>query len=201
MPKMAESPEQVLGFLDDLAQRARPFAEKDVAELRDFARRELGLDPLEAWDVAYASEKLRVQRYAFSEQEVKQYFPEEVALQGLFRVAETLYGVRIYPAEAPKWHEDVRFYEMRDAAGMRVGQFYMDLYARDTKRSGAWMDDAITRRRKGAALQTPVAYLTCNFSRPVGLIKRAQRTLPPVSRLFADFLMASKRSIFKRSRA
>ena len=168
VPKMAESPEQVLRFLEDLAQRARPYAEKDVAELREFARRELGLERLEAWDVAYASEKLRVQRYAFSEQEVKQYFPEEVALQGLFRVAETLYGVRIYPASAPTWHPDVRFYEIRDAAGQLVGQFYMDLYARETKRGGAWMDDAITRRRKGSSLQTPVAYLTCNFSRPVG---------------------------------
>ena len=168
VPKMAESPQQVLGFLEDLARRARPFAEKDVAELREFARRELGIDRLEAWDVAYASEKLRVERYAFSEQEVKQYFPEEVAVQGLFRVAETLYGIRIQPSEAPRWHEDVRFFEIRDAAGGLVGQFYMDLYARDTKRGGAWMDDAITRRRKGAQLQTPVAYLTCNFSRPVG---------------------------------
>jgi oligopeptidase A len=168
VPKMAESPQQVLGFLEDLARRARPFAEKDVAELREFARRELGIDRLEAWDVAYASEKLRVKRYAFSEQEVKQYFPEEVAVQGLFRVAETLYGIRIQPSEAPRWHEDVRFFEIRDAAGGLVGQFYMDLYARDTKRGGAWMDDAITRRRKGAQLQTPVAYLTCNFSRPVG---------------------------------
>ncbi|MBW8904242.1 MAG: M3 family metallopeptidase [Betaproteobacteria bacterium] len=167
VPKMAESPEQVLSFLEDLTQRARAFADKDVAELREFARRELGLDPLEAWDVAYASEKLRVKRYAFSEQEVKQYFPEDVVVQGLFKVAEALYGVRIYPAEAPKWHPDVRFYELRDAAGQRVGQFYMDLYARDTKRSGAWMDDAITRRRKGTTLQTPVAYLTCNFSRPL----------------------------------
>jgi oligopeptidase A len=168
VPKMAESPQQVLGFLEDLARRARPFAEKDAAELREFARRELGIDRLEAWDVAYASEKLRVKRYAFSEQEVKQYFPEEVAVQGLFRVAETLYGIRIQPSAAPRWHEDVRFFELRDAAGALVGQFYMDLYARDTKRGGAWMDDAITRRRKGAQLQTPVAYLTCNFSRPVG---------------------------------
>ena len=100
VPKMAESPEQVLGFLDDLAQRARPFAEKDVAELREFARRELGLDPLEAWDVAYASEKLRVQRYAFSEQEVRRYFPEGKVLEGLFRVAETLYGISIRASEA-----------------------------------------------------------------------------------------------------
>jgi len=186
VPKMAESPQQVLAFLEDLARRARPFAEKDVAELREFARRELGLEKLEAWDVAYASEKLRVQRYAFSEQEVKQYFPEEVAVQGLFRVAQTLYGIRIKPADAPRWHEDVRFYEIRDTAGALVGQFYMDLYARDTKRGGAWMDDAITRRRKGAQLQTPVAYLTCNFSRPVGN-RPALFTHDEVLTLFHEF--------------
>ena len=186
VPKMAESPGQVLAFLDDLARRARPFAEKDVGELREFARRELALDPLEAWDIAYASEKLRVSRYAFSEQQVKQYFPEAIAVQGLFRVAETLYGVRIYPSTAPAWHEDVRFYEIRDAAGQLVGQFYMDLYARDTKRSGAWMDDAITRRRKGATVQTPVAYLTCNFSRPVGK-RPALFTHDEVLTLFHEF--------------
>jgi oligopeptidase A len=186
VPKMAESPAQVLAFLEDLARRARPFAEEDVAELREFARRELGLEPLEAWDIPYASEKLRVNRYAFSEQQVKQYFPEEMAIQGLFRVAETLYGVRIYPASAPTWHADVRFYEIRDAAGQLVGQFYMDLYARDTKRSGAWMDDAITRRRKGATLQTPVAYLTCNFSRPVGA-RPATFTHDEVLTLFHEF--------------
>jgi oligopeptidase A len=186
VPKMAESPQQVLGFLEDLARRARPFGEKDVAELRDFARKELGLEKLEAWDVAYASEKLRVKRYAFSEQEVKQYFPEQVAVQGLFRVAETLYGIRIAPSEAPRWHDDVRFYEIRDAAGALVGQFYMDLYARDTKRGGAWMDDAIARRRKGAQLQTPVAYLTCNFSRPVGG-RPALFTHDEVQTLFHEF--------------
>ncbi|HYL24049.1 MAG TPA: M3 family metallopeptidase [Burkholderiales bacterium] len=186
VPKMAESPGQVLAFLEDLARRARPFAEQDVAELREFARRHLGLEPLEAWDIAYVSEKLRVSRYAFSEQQVKQYFPEEVAVQGLFRVAETLYGIRIYPATAPAWHEDVRFYEIHDAAGQRVGQFYMDLYARDTKRGGAWMDDAITRRRKGAGVQTPVAYLTCNFSRPVGG-RPATFTHDDVLTLFHEF--------------
>ena len=186
VPKMADSPQQVLGFLEDLAKRARPFAEKDVDELREFAHRKLGLEKLEAWDVAYASEKLRVERYAFSEQEVKQYFPEEVAVQGLFRVAETLYGIRIKPAEAPRWHEDVRFFEIRDATGMLVGQFYMDLYARDTKRGGAWMDDAITRRRKGTKLQTPVAYLNCNFSRPVGN-RPALFTHDEVLTLFHEF--------------
>ena len=167
VPKMAQSPDQVLGFLEDLARKARPFAEKDVAELRAFARGRLGLDPLESWDVAYVSEKLRVERYAFSEQEVKQYFPEDAAVGGLFRVAEALYGVRIVPASAPVWHPDVRFFEVQDKAGGKVGQFYLDLYARDTKRGGAWMDDAITRRRKDAGIQTPVAYLNCNFSRPV----------------------------------
>ena len=186
VPKMAESPEQVLGFLDDLARRARPFAEKDVAELRAFAKQKLTLENLAAWDVPYASEKLRLERYAFSDQEVKQYFPEDVVLQGLFRVAETLYGVALHPAQAPVWHEDVRFFELRDRSGNRVGQFYVDLYARETKRGGAWMDDAISRRRKGTELQTPVAYLTCNFSRPVGG-KPALFTHDEVLTLFHEF--------------
>ncbi|OGA91288.1 MAG: oligopeptidase A [Betaproteobacteria bacterium RIFCSPLOWO2_12_FULL_66_14] len=171
-PKMAETPAQVLAFLEDLARHARPFAERDASELKQFASAELGIETLEAWDVPYASEKLRAKRYAFSDQEVKQYFPEDVVLQGLFRVAETLYQVEIVPSKAPVWHEEVRFFDIRDAAGTSfstlVGQFYMDLYARETKRGGAWMDDAITRRRKGSAIQTPVAYLNCNFSRPVG---------------------------------
>ncbi len=168
VPKMAESPTQVLAFLEDLARRARPHAERDLAELGAFARDELGLAQLEAWDLAYASEKLRQQRYAFSDQELKQYFAEDAVLAGLFRLVETLYGVRITPASAPVWHEDVRFFDLRDAQGGLIGQFYTDLYARDTKRGGAWMDDARARRRRGASIQTPVAYLTCNFSRPVG---------------------------------
>jgi len=166
-PKMAESPRQVLAFLEDLARRARPFGEKDAEELRSFSR-ELAIEKLEAWDVAYASEKLRLRRYAFSDQEVKQYFPEDVVLGGLFRLVETLYSLKIVPSQAPVWHEDVRFFDVRDAAGELVGQFYIDLYARETKRGGAWMDDARGRRRRGGALQTPVAYLNCNFSRPVG---------------------------------
>ncbi len=191
VPKMAESPPQVLSFLEDLAHRARPFAEKDAAELRAFAREKLKIENLEAWDVAYASEKLRHERYAFSDQEVKQYFPEDVVLQGLFRVAETLYGVAIRPAQASVWHEDVRFFEVRAGQGQAasrplIGQFYIDLYARDTKRGGAWMDDAISRRRKGGELQTPVAYLTCNFSRPVGG-KPALFTHDEVLTLFHEF--------------
>ena len=180
VPKMAESPKEVLAFLDDLARRARPFAEKDVAELREFFP-----DP-QAWDVAYASEKLRAQRYAFSDQEVKQYFPEDAAIAGLFRVAESLYQVKITASQAPVWHEDVRFFDVRDRSGALVGQFYMDLYARDTKRGGAWMDDAIGRRRKGERIQTPVAYLNCNFSRPVAG-KPALFTHDEVLTLFHEF--------------
>jgi oligopeptidase A len=186
VPKMAKSPAQVLEFLDDLAQRARPYAERDVDELRDYARASLGLQSLESWDVAYASEKLRAARYAFSDQEVKQYFPEDVVLAGLFRVAQTLYGIRIAQASAPLWHPDVRFFEIRDAAGELVGQFYLDLYARETKRGGAWMDDAITRRRTAGGIQAPVAYLNCNFSRPVGG-KPALFTHDEVLTLFHEF--------------
>jgi oligopeptidase A len=185
-PKMAQSPSEVLGFLDELARHARPFAEKDAAELRAFAKGELDIGELQAWDVAYASEKLRAKRYAFSDQELKQYFPEDVVLQGLFRVAQGLYQIDILPAKAPVWHEDVRFFELRDAAGSLIGQFYMDLYARETKRGGAWMDDAITRRRKGAAIQTPVAHLNTNFSRPVGG-KPALFTHDEVLTLFHEF--------------
>ncbi len=168
VPKMAQAPSQVLDFLNELARRAKPYAERDMAELRDFAARELGLAELQSWDIAYASEKLREARYAFSEQEVKQYFPEPRVLAGLFRLVETLYGLAIRKTEAPVWHEDVGFYSLHDTAGQLVGQFYLDLYARESKRGGAWMDDAIGRRRKGEAIQTPVAYLNCNFSRPVG---------------------------------
>jgi oligopeptidase A len=186
VPKMAESPQQVLAFLHDLARRARPFAENDVAELRAFASEKLRLSSVAAWDVGYVSEKLRLERYAFSDQEVKQYFPEDAVLAGLFRVAQTLYGIAIRQSQAPVWHEDVRFFEVRDRSGALIGQFYMDLYARDTKRGGAWMDDAIARRRKGAAVQTPVAYLTCNFSRPVAG-KPALFTHDEVLTLFHEF--------------
>jgi len=186
VPKMAESSSQVLAFLEDLARRARPFAEKDVEELRIFAREELEIEDLQAWDVAYASEKLRLKRYSFSDQELKQYFPEDVVIRGLFRVAEQLYSTKIFPANAPVWHPDVRIFEVRDANATAIGQFYMDLYARETKRGGAWMDDAISRRRKGERIQIPVAYLNCNFSRPVGS-KPALFTHDEVLTLFHEF--------------
>jgi oligopeptidase A len=183
--KMADSPQQVVEFMRELAQRARPFAEKDLVELREFARAELGIDDLQSWDVGYASEKLREQRYAFSEQEVKQYFPEDAVLPGMFKLVETLYGLQIRAGRAPVWHDDVRFFDIRNA-GQLVGQFYLDLYARNSKRGGAWMDDVITRRRLAKGIQTPVAYLNCNFSPPVGG-KPALFTHDEVITLFHEF--------------
>jgi oligopeptidase A len=167
VPKMAESPAEVLAFLRELAVKSKPFAEREMAELRAFAVSR-GLTSLEPWDIAWASEKLKQARYSFSDEEVRQYFPEPKVLAGLFRVIETLFGVRIRPDTAPVWHEDVRFFRIEDTAGDLVGQFYLDLYARETKRGGAWMDEAICRRRTPTGIQTPVAYLNCNFSRPVG---------------------------------
>ncbi len=166
--KMAETPQQVLDFLNELGKRARPYAERDLSELRQFAREEMRMDKLEAWDIAFASEKLRVKRYAFSDQEVKQYFPENQVLPGMFKVVETIYGLSIHASSAPAWHEDVKFFDIRDGQGTLIGQFYLDLYARQNKRGGAWMDDAITRRRKESGIQVPVTYLNCNFSAPIG---------------------------------
>lgn len=183
--KMAESPEQVIAFLRDLAARAKPFAVKDRQELEAFAAAELGLAKLEAWDLAYAAEKLRVARYAFSEQEVKQYFPESKVLPGLFGVVSTLFGIEVRPSSAPVWHQDVRFFDIHKD-GQLVGSFYFDLYARDGKRSGAWMDDARGRRSKSGRVQTPIAYLTCNFTRPVG-DKPALFTHDEVITLFHEF--------------
>ncbi|MBC7945958.1 MAG: M3 family metallopeptidase, partial [Burkholderiales bacterium] len=190
-PKMAGSPREVLDFLADLAKKARPFAERDLAELQAFAKQSLGMNELEAWDIGFASEKLRVARYAFSDQDVKQYFPETKVLPGMFKVVETLYDVRIKPADAPVWHPDVRFFNIEDRSGAQVGQFYLDLYARPSKRGGAWMDDAITRRRLTSAagtngIQAPVAYLTCNFSAPVSG-KPAVFTHDEVITLFHEF--------------
>ena len=186
VPKMADTPAQVLGFLHDLATRAKPFAERDLADLRAFARDELGLDSLDAWDYAWASEKLRVARYSFSEQEVRRYFPEDRVVSGMFRLIETLYGLTITQDTAPLWHPDVRFHRITDRDGRTVGRFYMDLYARTTKRGGAWMDDAMSRRRTTSGMQTPVAYLNCNFTAPVDG-KPALFTHDEVITLFHEF--------------
>jgi oligopeptidase A len=163
--KMADDALQVLGFLRDLAARAKPYARRDRAELETFARDELGLDDLQAWDLAYAGEKLKQARYSYSEQEVKQYFTEPKVLAGLFGVIERLYGLTVQPDTAPVWHQDVRFYRLVDAEGALVGQFYLDLYAREGKRGGAWMDDCRNRRVTAGGVQTPLVYLVCNFGR------------------------------------
>jgi oligopeptidase A len=189
VPKMASAPSQVIQFLNDLAKRARPFAENDLAELRAFAKAELGLDQLEAWDMTYASEKLREKRYAFSEQEVKRYFPEHRVIGGLFRLIQNMFGVDIKPDTSPLWHADVTFFRI-EKKGQLIGQFYLDLYARNGKRGGAWMDDARGRKNLAGNLQTPIAYLTCNFTEPAtidGVKKPAYFTHDEVITLFHEF--------------
>ena len=170
--KMADTPEQVLAFLHDLAKRAKPFAEKDLAEVQAFARETLAIAEPQAWDLTYASEKLRQAKYAFSETEVKKYFPVSRVLAGLFAQINRLYGVNLMEKPVPVWHKDVRYFELEKGGGI-IGGVYMDLYAREGKRGGAWMNDYRGRRRfiagdKIGQMQTPVAYLVCNFTPPVG---------------------------------
>ena len=186
VPKMANDADEVLAFLRDLGRRARPFAERDFAELAAFAQDDLGLGVLAPWDLAFASEKLKAKRYAYSEQEVRQYFPEDKVLAGLYRVIETIYGITIREAQAAAWHPAVRFFDVVDRGGALIGQFYLDMYAREGKQGGAWMDDAINRRRAGAHVQHPVAYLTCNLSAPVGG-KPATFTHDEVITIFHEF--------------
>ena len=187
VPKMATSPAQVIAFLRDLAHRARPFAEQDMAELRSFAKDQCGISDLQAWDVAFVSEKLKEARYAFSDQEVKQYFTEPTVLKGLFGLIETLFEVQIQPDTAPVWHESVRFFRI-ERKGQLVGQFYLDPYARPGKRPGAWMDDVRGRwkRPDTGNTQTPVAHLVCNFAKGVNG-KPALLTHDDVTTLFHEF--------------
>ena len=166
--KMAQSTDQVLAFLNDLAERSLPLAKQELDELRAFARQTHGMDALESWDIGYYSEKLQQNKYAISQEELKPYFPEDKVLSGMFAVVERLYGFKIIERhDIDAWHKDVRFFEISDANGVR-GQFYLDLYARPQKRGGAWMDDCITRMQTVEGVQVPVAYLTCNFSAPIG---------------------------------
>ena len=166
--KMAESPAQVTGFLRDLGTRARPYAQKDVEDMRAFARTELGIADPQAWDWSYVGEKLKEARYAFSEQEVKQYFTAPKVLAGLFKIVETLFEVKVRRDQAPVWHPSVEFYRI-ERGGRLVGQFYLDPAARAGKRGGAWMDDVRARwlRPDDGSLQTPVAHLVCNFAEGV----------------------------------
>jgi oligopeptidase A len=191
VPKMAESPEQVIEFLRDLAQRARPHAEKDLADLRAFAASELKLNDPQPWDWTYIGEKLKEQRYAFSEQQVKPYFTAPKVLDGLFQIVETLFEVAIRRDSAPVWHPGVEFYRIErhtEQGTQLVGQFYLDPGARNGKRGGAWMDDVRARwlRPDTGALQTPVAHLVCNFAEGVGG-KPALLTHDDVITLFHEF--------------
>ena len=185
--KMAESPEQVIEFLEDLADKSWRQARKDLSELRQFAKEQYGVGDLEAWDVSYFSEKMRQFKYQLSQEEVKAYFPITKVLPGMFRVVEKLYGLKINELEDfDHWHEDVRFFQITDKNDQIRGQFYIDLYARPKKRGGAWMDDYKGRKRIAGELQIPVAYLTCNFTPPAG-DDPALLTHDEVTTLFHEF--------------
>ncbi len=165
--KMAATPARVLEFLRDLAARAKPVAQRELATLREYASTELKLDNLESWDVGYASEKLRQQQYALSEEELKPYFPLPAVIDGLFLITERVFGVRVAVCEGVDvWHPDVRYYDVRDAEGRVFAGAYVDLYARNGKRGGAWMDVCRSRFREDATMHLPIAYLTCNFAPP-----------------------------------
>jgi oligopeptidase A len=185
--KMAESPDQVMDFLTDLANRAKPQAEKEMLELKAFAKAELGLDEVQPWDLAFVSEKLRQQAYQLSQEDVKPYFPVDNVIKGLFDLVYRLFGITIQErSDIDTWHPDVRFYDIRDESGQLRGQFYFDLYARQNKRGGAWMDECINRMHHQHQLQTPVAYLTCNSTPPAGG-KPALFTHDEVTTLFHEF--------------
>lgn len=184
--KMAESPEQVLDFLNDLARRALPQAKEEFAELDAYARDELGMATLEPWDVAYASEKLREARHAISQEQLRPYFPAPRVVDGLFQVVERLYGVSFEEdTQAPRYHDDVRYFHITEN-GQPIAGFYLDLYAREGKRGGAWMADCRVRRQAEHGLQLPVAFLTCNFTAPVGG-RPALLTHDEVTTLFHEF--------------
>lgn len=166
--KMAPSVDAVEAFLTDLADRSLPSAREDLATLQAFAREDLGIPDPQAWDLTYASEKLRQAHYSLSQEELRPYFPAPRVLEGLFKIIERLYGVTVHEVQGIEtWHPDARYFEIRDASGVR-GAFFLDLFARPKKRGGAWMDECSTRRRLDDHLQLPVAYLTCNFTPPVG---------------------------------
>ena len=186
--KMAETPEQVLTFLQDLAKRSQPMAKKELAELTAFAKKEHGVSELAAWDVPYYGEKLRKHIFDFSQEDIKPYFPETKVVPGMFAVVKRLYGISIDEVKGVEtWHNDVRFYEIKDDKENIRGQFYLDLYARDKKRGGAWMDDCIGRKRNtDGTLQLPVAYLTCNLTQPLG-DDPALFTHDEVTTLFHEF--------------
>lgn len=186
--KMVESTEQVIGFLRDLARQAKPQAQQDLTNLREFANSQLGLTDLQPWDITYVSEKLKQQRLSLSQEVLKPYFPVEQTLGGLFNIVERLFGVKaVQVSGVSVWHDDVRFYELHDEQDQLVAGFYLDLYARENKRGGAWMDTVQTRwRHPNGELQVPVAHLICNFTPPIGS-KPACLTHDEVTTLFHEF--------------
>ncbi|CAI1955571.1 Oligopeptidase A [Serratia quinivorans] len=186
--KMAENPEQVLGFLSDLAKRAHPQAEQELAQLRAFAKQHYGVDELEAWDITYYGEKQKQHLFSISDEQLRPYFPEQRVVEGLFEVVKRIYGITAKERkDVDTWHPEVRFFDLFDANGELRGSFYLDLYARENKRGGAWMDDCVGSLRKAdGELQKPVAYLTCNFNRPLG-DKPALFTHNEVTTLFHEF--------------
>ena len=184
--KMADSTDKVVEFLEDLARKSKPQAEKELAELKAFAKAEQGPEDLQAWDIGYYGEKLRQQRYAISQEELRPWFPAEKAVDGMFAVVNRLYGISFEQDESVEtWHKDVRFFNVIKDGGV-IGRFYLDLFAREHKRGGAWMDECRVRRKMGDKIQLPVAYLTCNFTPPVG-DKPALLTHDEVVTLFHEF--------------
>ncbi|MGF1742579.1 oligopeptidase A [Vibrio profundum] len=186
--KMAESPAQVMGFLNDLASKAKPQGEREVEQLRQFAQSEHNVEQLNLWDIAYYSEKQKQHLFQISDEELRPYFPENTVISGLFEVVRRLFGMSVVERlGVDTWHESVRFFDITDSQGAHRGSFYLDLYAREHKRGGAWMDDCRGRRvTESGELQTPVAYLTCNFNKPVG-DKPALFTHDEVVTLFHEF--------------
>ncbi|MDA0130176.1 oligopeptidase A [Vibrio sp. MarTm2] len=186
--KMAENTSQVLGFLNDLASKAKPQGEREVEELRQFAKAEFGVEELNLWDIAYYSEKQKQHLFQISDEELRPYFPESKAVSGLFEVLKRVFGMTVQEREGvDTWHESVRFFDIFDTDNNLRGSFYLDLYAREHKRGGAWMDECRVRRINAQGeLQSPVAYLTCNFNRPVG-DKPALFTHDEVVTLFHEF--------------
>jgi len=164
--KMANSPKEVCDFLKNLASKAKPFAEQDYEDLKKYALKD-GIKHLEAWDVAYYSEIIKQEKYLISDQEIKQYFPEHKVIKGLFDLVNKLYGIEILESKAPSWHSNVAYYEIQQSNKI-IGSFYLDLYARKNKRGGAWMDECISKSQFNGHIDYPVAYLTCNFSSPIG---------------------------------
>ncbi|WP_394175238.1 oligopeptidase A [Thalassotalea litorea] len=186
--KMAESNEQVLSFLEDLAVRSKEQGSNDLSQLQDFAKQHYGKESLQPWDLAYYSEKLKQQKYAISDEDLRPYFPEDKVVSGLFEVVSRLYGLTVTERDdVDVWHKDVSFYDVFDKDGNLRGSFYLDLYAREKKRGGAWMADCVGRRElKDGSVQLPVAFLTCNFTKPVG-DKPALFTHDEVVTLFHEF--------------